>query len=262
MMRVNAPPGRGKLTRGGEGSGVRLCRATCLAASFSFGRDDLTFHAFSTGTSVAALAEFIRQFYARVASKSGVDQHPIASTSTSPAPDAEASAQKVDDAFVSFVWSALIDQPDVRVGVLRRVQAKPKNEEGTNDPAGAGPSSQPAPTDGEAGVEGSQPPVPVETAVKKGKKKKVDRKAQGPTHEMQILGEDERDLGRDALVERYGDKLRVLAGEETTWVAITGSHARVSLQPKVSILPGREPLNATLSHSRPVSRRPSTRCFR
>lgn len=171
-----------------------------------------------TGTSIAALAEYIEQFYSRLAAASGLadSKQPVASTSTSPAPDLAARTQKVDDAFVSFVWNALVDQPDVRVGVLSKI----------------GTAGQDAPADGSGQTGADAEMVDAddaeESAKKKGKKKKIERKPEGPTHEMRILDNDERDLGRNSLVDKYGAQLRVLTGEETAWVAITGSHARVS----------------------------------
>ncbi|GAA5989786.1 hypothetical protein JCM10908_002322 [Rhodotorula pacifica] len=190
------------------------------------------------GTSIEALAEFIEQFYSRNAAAGGVgNSEPVASTSTStaatPVPGSiTARAQKIDDAFITFVWNAIVELPDVRVGVLSKLD-KPgtaaattakDNANGIKQDAGGGGDK-----DGDAPMqqqEGDDVPEPSDVA--KGKRKKIERKVEGPTHEMRILPAEERELGRDALVEKYGDKLRVLSGEETTWVAITGSHLRPS----------------------------------
>lgn len=173
------------------------------------------------GTSIEALADFIKQFYSRAAGGGGGTSNgdsPLASTSTAAASNSTAArTQKIDDAFVTFVWNALVDLPDVRVGVLNKIEK----------PAAAAAAAQDEDTpmagtlgaDDAAAAEMNEPP--------KGRRKKIERKAQGPTHEMRILSAEERELGRDALTEKYGDQLRVLSGEETTWVAITGSHLRV-----------------------------------
>ncbi|BGP35225.1 hypothetical protein JCM10296v2_007057 [Rhodotorula toruloides] len=165
------------------------------------------------GTSVASLGGFVEHFHDRASS--GPDQ-PSTSDGTR--------AQRVDDAFLSFVWDALISQPGVRVGVLSQLAA----------PAGEEPKVE------DQGNQDGAPPAEgkdaedAKTAKGKGKKKKIERKAQGPTHQVRVIEGDEREEGRAALQERYGDNLRILAGEETAWVAITGSHARpTSLTPTI-----------------------------
>lgn len=160
----------------------------------------------ATGTSVASLGGFVEQFYDRASS--GLDQ-PSTSDGTR--------AQRVDDAFLSFVWDALLSQPGVRVGILSELAAPAAEEpkvEDQGDQDGAPPAGE---------GEGEEAKI----AKGKGKRKKIERKPQGPTHEVRIIEGDEREEGRAALQERYGDNLRILAGEETAWVAITGSHARV-----------------------------------
>ncbi|GEM11478.1 B-block binding subunitof TFIIIC family protein [Rhodotorula toruloides] len=165
------------------------------------------------GTSVASLGGFVEQFYHRASS--GLDQ---------PSTPDGTCAQRVDNAFLSFVWDALLSQPGVRVGVLSQLAApaagEPKIEDLTNQD-----SAPPA---------GDEEGEEAKASKGKGKKKAIERKPQGPTHEVRILEGDEREEGSTSLQERYGDSLRILAGEETAWVAITGSHARpTSLTPTI-----------------------------
>ncbi|GAA5870532.1 hypothetical protein JCM3774_003701 [Rhodotorula dairenensis] len=186
------------------------------------------------GTSIEALAEFIHQFYARAGSASSTgDPHPLASTSTAGAPVAAGSnarTQKVDDAFITFVWNALIDLPDVRIGVFSKLESHDTSAAKEN----AVQKTDPAKRDEDALMEAADQTgdgddtAPEASGSGKRKKKKIERKLEGPTHEMRILPAAERELGREALMEKYGDRLRVLSGEETTWVAITGSHLRPS----------------------------------
>lgn len=185
------------------------------------------------GTSIEALADFIKQFYSRAAGGGGTTESPpLASTSTTAKSKSTAAhTQKIDDAFVTFVWNALIDLPDVRVGVLSKIEkpadadaaaaAAPPKKRSAGQDEDTPMAETPGADDDAAAAEMNEPA--------KGKRKKIERKAQGPTHEMRILPAEERELGRDALAEKYGDQLRVLSGEETTWVAITGSHLRVRL---------------------------------
>ncbi|GAA5869579.1 hypothetical protein JCM1840_004467 [Sporobolomyces johnsonii] len=157
------------------------------------------------GTSLVELAKFVAHFYST---------HAPSSSSSSNDPSSSSSAstiqQTVDDAFLGFIWDTLVDQPDVRVGLLTALPAPPLSPE----PAHAEPNAE----DDDDDEEDIKP---------RKKKKKAPLKPKGPTHEMRILGEDEGREGRDALVQRYGEEgLRVVAGAETAWAAITGSHAR------------------------------------
>ncbi|BGP51552.1 hypothetical protein JCM10450v2_007498 [Rhodotorula kratochvilovae] len=158
------------------------------------------------GTSLDALAHFIADFYARNAS------------SSSSGTGDDGRLQLVDDAFLSFVWDTLLAEPDVRVGVLTAITGAAEDDDGTPE---AGPSAANAAEGGDGDEEDKPKKTP-------GKRRKIERKAQGPTHEMRILGDEERAEGCAALQARYGDELRVLAAEETAWVAITGSHTRLS----------------------------------
>ena len=186
------------------------------------------------GTSIEALADFIKQFYSRAAAGGGgtSTESPLpASTSTAVGSKSTAArTQKIDDAFVTFVWNALIDLPDVRVGVLSKIEKPAADADADADAAPKKPFAGQDEDTPMAETPGADDAAAAEmNGPAKGKRKKIERKAQGPTHEMRILPAEERELGRDALAEKYGDQLRVLSGEETTWVAITGSHLRVRL---------------------------------
>lgn len=127
------------------------------------------------------------------------------------------------------MWDTLLAEPDVRLGVLTPLAAAPAA--GTPTPA---PDDGDDPAEaGNADADDAEDTKPKPRRRGKGTKRRSSRAPQGPTHEMRILGDDdaERALGRDALQERYGDGLRILASQETARVAITGSHTRVSLGP-------------------------------
>ena len=172
----------------------------------------LTLSAPPAGTSTESLAAFIADFYARSSSASGT-----------------ALDQLVDDSFVSFVWDALVAEPDVRIGVLSAIPGPAADPEHDARPDGISPALDvDGDGDGDGDVKPSSSPAKGKGKGKgKGKRAKADRKPAGPTHALRILDDAERALGRDALQDLYGDQLRIVASEETARVAITGSHARV-----------------------------------
>lgn len=164
------------------------------------------------------------------------------------------------------MWNALVELPDVRIGVFGKLaEPDPSATEG-----GAAQSTERTSQAKNATAETAEQPgdregdSPEPSGSGKRKKKKIERKAEGPTHEMRILPAAERDLGREALTDKFGDRLRVLSGEETTWVAITGSHLRVRRFRSDPIEHWRRLIlsSCTLHDSLRPSRRPSTRCCR
>ncbi|BGP19943.1 hypothetical protein JCM10213v2_008074 [Rhodosporidiobolus nylandii] len=195
-----------------------------IDALLQFLLDEIAFDA-DSGTSPAALSSFVSQFYASQSSSAG------------------AGGQTVDAAFLAYVWEQLVQQEDVRVGVLRPVM---KGEgEGEADADGEGGAEAEAEAEAEAD-EGEGDAGPSSSAAKqKGKKKpaapktgKGAGKAKGKagpkaTHEMHLLPPEEACLPLAELEEQHGEgNLRVCVGEETAWVAITGSYARpTSLTP-------------------------------
>jgi len=103
--------------------------------------------------------------------------------------------QVVDDAFCAFLWSIVVQQPAVRVGVV---------PPGTTSDVYVAPQTsakRKAAAKGEGVVEDT-PPV------------------------LQII-EDAREHTLEELKHRYGDDLRIAVDPETSFVAITGSHIRV-----------------------------------
>lgn len=103
--------------------------------------------------------------------------------------------QVVDDAFCAFLWSIVVQQPAVRVGVV---------PPGTTSEVYIAPQTsakRKAAAKGEDVVEDT-PPV------------------------LQII-EDAREHTLEELKHRYGDDLRIAVDPETSFVAITGSHIRV-----------------------------------
>ncbi|GAA5839056.1 hypothetical protein JCM11251_007864 [Rhodosporidiobolus azoricus] len=212
--------------------------------------EEIAFDA-DAGTDLAALSSLISQYY----SLQQQHQHsasPSSSTSPFPAATEDVRTQKIDDAFLSFVWSALVGQDDVWVGVMDEVkkdkgkgkEKEDEEEEGEEPKAeadegeqghdgetiedGPGPSTSTAPT--------KKPAAPKPKPKPAGKGKKAA--APPPTHTMTPLPSSELDLPLDELRARYeaeGEgRLRVLVGEETAWAAITGSHAKISsLTPQI-----------------------------
>ncbi|GJN93921.1 hypothetical protein Rhopal_006980-T1 [Rhodotorula paludigena] len=179
------------------------------------------------GTSLPVLAQCIEHFYARAASSSTTDD--------------PARLQKVDASFLSFVWDALLEQPDVRLGVLVPIPGAEPAPPPAPAPAPENPSahapeastSAAAPErDGaeEEAKPASEAPKPEEEkkVKKQGGRKKRDPN-EGPTHEMRFLEDgDERAKGLEQLQSEYGENLRVIASEETAWKAIVGTHAKIS----------------------------------
>ncbi|GAA5923267.1 hypothetical protein JCM3775_007487 [Rhodotorula graminis] len=170
------------------------------------------------GTSTESLAAFIADFYAR-SSSSSAGGAPL--------------EQLVDDSFVSFVWDALVAEPDVRIGVLSAIDApaaahaEPQAGPSTADASPALDAADGQPDDANAD-DGDADVKPAKPKAKGKGKTKAQRQPVGPTHELRILDDQERALGRDALHDLYGAALRIVASEETARVAITGSHARIS----------------------------------
>ncbi|GAA5858602.1 hypothetical protein JCM8547_001385 [Rhodosporidiobolus lusitaniae] len=216
--------------------------------------DEIAFDA-DTGTSPSALSSFISLFYS---------QQAASSSSSSSAPQVQ---QTIDDAFLAFVWNALVEQEDVRVGVVeklikngRKGKGKAKEEEeeegeqikagpsGEGEAEGEGQAQEtPAPSgEGENPAEAStsalpspRPPPPPPAKPARGRGSGVGSAKKRPSssaaslaasamHTLRILESPERDEALEILGERYGtEELRVCVGEETAWAAITGSHVKI-----------------------------------
>ncbi|GAA6011482.1 hypothetical protein JCM10207_002634 [Rhodosporidiobolus poonsookiae] len=190
-----------------------------MDALIQFLLEEIAFDA-DAGTSVRGLADLISQFYASAPAFPSSS----ASTSTTPASFGPAT-QLVDDAFVGFVWDTLVQQDDVRVGVLSPIAA-PAEEEGGEKREDGDAEGAKKDEDGEEEQDKAGKGKGKAVASKRVRKKPL--KAMGPTHEMRFLDGAEREEGRERLVEKYGENVRVLVGEETAWAAITGSHTKIS----------------------------------
>lgn len=119
------------------------------------------------------------------------------------APACRPAAQNSDADFLAFVWDTLLAQPDIHVASL-----EPLDQDAAPEPA---------------------PPVTTT-----GRQKKVKAAPPPPTHFLRYLDEPERSSGRDALVATYSDNLRIVAGPNACWLAMTRSHERVSPPPTCS----------------------------
>ena len=107
----------------------------------------------------------------------------------------------MDDAYCAFIWSVVVQQPDVRVGIA---------------PEGA-PEVYVAP---------QQSKTPA--SAKKGKKKADDEdgdEGAAPTSLVPVPDAPLKTL--EELKAQHGDKLRIAVDPERSFVAITGSHIRV-----------------------------------
>ena len=91
------------------------------------------------------------------------------------------------------MWTALVDLPQVKLGVLRPVEAEHNNDQVNSK--------------GRSRHLGKQEPT---------------------TNAFVECKPAERLLSRAELAVLYGDDLRMAVDKETCWLAITGSHARVS----------------------------------
>ncbi|GAA5911965.1 uncharacterized protein JCM6883_000748 [Sporobolomyces salmoneus] len=197
------------------------------------------------GSSIHDLANFISDFYSSRSSSSSI---PSTSASTS---SATTTVQQVDDTFLTFIWNTLVEQPDVRVGLLKNLEnqaeastpALPTNDDNTQGEPQAGPSTStsndviaPTSAEGGGGGGGDEEESDLKPAKKPARKKTVSNPSTTPTHELTLVPSETASLGYVHLSEVYSNQgeLRVLASPQTAWKAITGSHSRpTSITPMV-----------------------------
>lgn len=118
---------------------------------------------------------------------------PSRSTSSSMAPPPQ---QNQDEHFLTFVWSILSEQEDISIGVIKVAEKESESEEES----------------------------------KGGKRKNGNSKASiTSSHSLEELPAEEFQLGRKALMEKYGDDLRIMVDPDVAWAALTTSHAKASL---------------------------------
>ncbi|EIN13408.1 hypothetical protein PUNSTDRAFT_139959 [Punctularia strigosozonata HHB-11173 SS5] len=110
---------------------------------------------------------------------------------------AEVRQQNVDDAYRAFVWSVIVQQPNVRVGTV---------PEGKYSEVYIAPQT---------------------SAKRKAKEKGQDLEEPSAPTTLQIV-DDAKLKSLEELREQYGDRLRIAVDPETSFVAITGSHIRPS----------------------------------
>lgn len=111
----------------------------------------------------------------------------------------------MDDAYCAFIWSVVVQQPDVRVGIA---------------PEGA-PEVYVAP---------QQSKTPATGKKNHGKKKADEGDGEDAAAGVSLVPVPDAPLkSLDELKAQYGDKLRIAVDHERSFVAITGSHIRVSV---------------------------------
>lgn len=149
--------------------------------------------------------------------------------------------QKIDPAFLSFVWDTLVAQNDVHVGVLKSVETRMSPRIDTpadvNDDDTASATAQGDLVLKQEDTSGNESAASASkaSASKKGKQKSKagathTETSTDATHDWHALQHEERTWSREKLIEKYGNDLRVAVGAETAWIAITGSSMRVSSQ--------------------------------
>ena len=129
------------------------------------------------GSNVSRLRDFILDFYAQA----GNSRH----------------TQNPDDAFCSFVWSLVVQQPTVLIGLI------------------------PPGLTSEVWI------APQNSAKRKAKVLGVEHIETGPSKLDPIT--DPKSTPLNLLRQTYGERLRIAAEPESIFSAITGSHIRVSL---------------------------------
>jgi oxalate---CoA ligase len=130
----------------------------------------------SAGCNVSRLSEFIATFYKHGGS--------------------EERQQNVDDAFCAFVWSVIVQQSNVRVGIV---------------PEG----------------EYAEVYIAPQTSAKR-KAKEKGKAIEKPLAPITLqLVDDAKLKGLNELQAQYGDRLRIAVDPDTSYTAITGMHIRV-----------------------------------
>lgn len=185
---------------------------------------------FLSGVDVPRLGSFVEDYFAAQRKRPSGNAGP--STLTGQTLD-----QNVDAAFMSFVWSMLVQQDDVKVGVwtTQAVQTATTSSAGAShetaetkqDAAQARPSNE---IETAAEQLSSLKDVGKQSADDKGKGKLLDdnQNCLGADEAGFVeLGPHERSMPQDQLVAKYGGRLRIAADAEARWVAITGSSMRV-----------------------------------
>ena len=106
------------------------------------------------------------------------------------------SPQCIDDVYQGFVWSLLVGQASIRVGVLPLGQQH-------------------------------EVYIPPQPRAPKNKEKTSEPQQETTSNGLQLV-EGVESLSFQDLVQQFGDRLRIAVDSQTTCTAITGSHIRVS----------------------------------
>lgn len=117
----------------------------------------------------------------------------------------KSNAQTIDDAYCAFIWSVLVQEPTVRVGVL---------------PPGDHMEVYIAP----------------QTSAQRKAKGRGEEVIDHPVAALTIVPDAENRALED-LRQEYGDTLRIAVDPETSFAAITGSHIRASYS-RISLIFG------------------------
>lgn len=166
------------------------------------------------------------------------------------------STQNIDNSFKDFVWKQLASLPELKVAFLRKLGNDHAAQGGTPDP-GAANADTPAGENNEAGQASTPVPAPIaststallddegnpidqgafnlknkakiKAARQNDQSRHRDARLTGDQYEfVEIPQEEIQTSTREQLLEKYGNTLRIAADPETCYVALTGSHERVS----------------------------------
>jgi oxalate---CoA ligase len=107
--------------------------------------------------------------------------------------------QKIDDSFCAFVWSLIVQQSTVRVGII---------------PSGAA----------------TEVYIATQTSAKRKAEAKGEEIVEEQVSTLDVVP-DASTRSLDDLKAQYGDDLRIAVDPDTSFAAITGSHLRVCSSP-------------------------------
>lgn len=133
-----------------------------------------------SGCDVSRLSHFIEEYY-------------------SAGSDPNIKSQTVDEAFRSFVWSLVVQEPSVTVGLV---------------PEGSSPvyiAPQPSVVRKQAKAQSAAPSEP----------------SNSPAKLESLASAEVQESSLPELIQKYGETLRIAVDHETSFQAITGTHVRV-----------------------------------
>lgn len=132
--------------------------------------------------------------------------------------------QNTDDAYLSYVWSLVLRQPGVRVGLM---------------PDGVSAvwiAPQPSQLRKARGGELKKKAKGKSKATEEDREEEIDADAEAadvgevePLRDLVPIEEDVQTTPLSALREKYGDQLHIASDPKTTFAVLTGSHTRVRI---------------------------------